>query len=407
MTPATHIPTTLACETCHKTTASFTGALFHKNVTVTTGCATCHAGKTYAGVTQEPPPPGHTTATNCESCHKSTSTFAGATGGTVPANHIAINTTNCASCHTNASDYSIFTMNHGVVVTGDCTACHGALGKLGITSADIKNATTHVPTTLGCSTCHKSTSSFIGALVHANTTITTGCATCHTGAFAGADGKNPTTHIPTSLTCETCHKSTASFIGALFHKNVTVTTGCATCHSGAYSGAGADGKPANHVVTSQPCETCHKSTTSFAGASGGAMPSNHIPITTPSCALCHTNSADYSVFTMNHTGVATGDCTACHGALGKLGITTSDLKPTTHVSTTLGCSTCHSSTTSFAGAKFHKYVTVTAKCNTCHGVSSKVMGADNVPNDSRHQGNGAVAGTKDCSSCHKTSGWGG
>ena len=58
----------------------------------------------------------------------------------------------------------------------------------------------------------------------------TGCATCHNGTTAR--GK-PATHVPTTQPCETCHKSTTTFLGTTF-THTGIVTGCATCHNGTH-----------------------------------------------------------------------------------------------------------------------------------------------------------------------------
>jgi hypothetical protein len=54
------------------------------------------------------------------------------------------------------------------------------------------------------------------------------CASCHNGN--AATGKSPK-HVPTTASCDTCHKSTATFAGARFTHTGT-TAACATCHNG-------------------------------------------------------------------------------------------------------------------------------------------------------------------------------
>ena len=76
------------------------------------------------------------------------------------------------------------------------------------------------------------------------------CIRCHSGTIA--TGKPPK-HVPTAAPCETCHKSTVSFVGARFD-HVSLTGTCVSCHNGAT----AEGRPPRHLVTASPCDTCHR-----------------------------------------------------------------------------------------------------------------------------------------------------
>ena len=114
--------------------------------------------------------------------------------------------------------------------------------------------------------------------------IVTGCATCHGGTYAGVMTKSAT-HIVTSAPCESCHKSTTSFTGAVF-SHAGIVTGCATCHNGST----ALGKPANHFPTATACETCHKSTTTFTGT---RMVHSGV-VATGSCNTCHERGMNWA-----------------------------------------------------------------------------------------------------------------
>ena len=72
--------------------------------------------------------------------------------------------------------------------------------------------------------------------------MTNQCATCHSGAYPPADGK-PANHIPYQTlsgvaiaNCDSCHKCGLRGLGAgaSFHSNVSVSTQCASCHTGSY-----------------------------------------------------------------------------------------------------------------------------------------------------------------------------
>jgi hypothetical protein len=98
-----HIPyNALSCDRCHSGTSIWSNGKYHSNVVVTTGCTTCHNVPTLFGPPTQKPTTGtyaaiHATVANCESCHKSTSTWAGA-----GVDHTTFTAaTNCAAsgCH--------------------------------------------------------------------------------------------------------------------------------------------------------------------------------------------------------------------------------------------------------------------------------------------------------------------
>ena len=68
-----HIVTSAPCETCHKSTVTFAGARMN-HTGITANCASCHNGRAAPGKSSS-----HLiTNASCETCHKSTATFAGA-----------------------------------------------------------------------------------------------------------------------------------------------------------------------------------------------------------------------------------------------------------------------------------------------------------------------------------------
>ncbi|TXT23056.1 MAG: hypothetical protein FD134_2300, partial [Gallionellaceae bacterium] len=121
--------------------------------------------------------------------------------------------------------------------------------------------------------------------------------------------------------CESCHKSTTSFLGAAF-SHTGITAGCASCHNGTTAPA----KPANHIPTaivgSLDCNTCHISTSAWGsermnhnGAQGGG------PIY---CVTCHLSGVAYTgrMQKKSHEGASTAkDCSSsgCHRPRGTKG----------------------------------------------------------------------------------------
>ena len=354
---AAGFPTT--CTTCH-TTTTWTGAQFSHNTTafpLTGGhqagaCSSCHADGVYKGkptacVACHQPDyngtknPAHQAAgfpTTCTTCH----TVATWTGATFDHNTTAFPLTGahraatCASCHADG------------VYKGKptaCVACH-LTNFNGTTTPNHKTA--GFPTT--CTTCH-TTTTWTGATFDHNTTAfpltgahraatcaschadgvykgkPTACVACHLTNFNGTTTPNhKAAGFPT--TCTTCH-TTTTWSGATFDHNTTAfpltgahkATPCAGCHAeGVYQG-----KPTtcvachltNYNTTANPnhktagfptsCTTCH-TTTQWLGATFN-HDGPYFPIYSgthkgrwSSCADCHTNPANYAVFT----------CLSCH-----------------------------------------------------------------------------------------------
>ena len=196
---SSHIATTAACETCHKSTTIWTGAKADHST--------------------------FTTATICSSCHNGSS----ATGK--DANHVST-TLNCTSCHKSYTSWTPAKFHANVTVVTGCLTCHNAYIATG------KNSN-HISTTAGCETCHKSTTTFLGAKAdHSTFTVATNCASCHNASKA--TGK-PTNHIPesqllagSSMTCMGCHTSTTSWTTMKMNHNGSQGNGagwCKSCHA--------------------------------------------------------------------------------------------------------------------------------------------------------------------------------
>jgi len=139
-----------------------------------------------------------------------------------------------------------------------CDTCHSGSTAKGKSSA-------HIPTTAQCDVCHADTTPFTPAKM--NHTGTTGpvaagnCASCH-GPIAGVKAKSAS-HIATTAQCDVCHKSTTSFSGAVFdHASAKPPVGgrCDSCHGVT---AGVKAKSTSHLPTTAQCDTCHKNTTAF------------------------------------------------------------------------------------------------------------------------------------------------
>jgi hypothetical protein len=410
--PANHIPyvavpvTAAAnCDGCHKgSTSTWAGARLHTNYAISTSCASCHNGS-YPDATGKPANALHATVTgNCESCHKSTTSWSSA-----------------------KVDHSTFT------AATNCVGCHNgstATGKPG----------THIPTGAAtCYSCHGTTGWTPTKWNHTQVPVTAQCASCHNGGYPPADGK-PANHIPyaavpvtAAANCDGCHKgSTSTWANGRLHASYSVSTGCSTCHSGAYLGA--SGKPANaiHASVTGNCESCHKSTASWSvvnfahspanavgtgtcdgchnGSTATGKPPTHIPVPAGAarCDSCHRSQSSWTAsMTMNHTVVASGSCKSCHGG-GFTGAGATP-KPANHIpevqllaGATMDCSACHTATTSWGSMRMNHNNSQgngAGWCKACHDRSTAWLG-DMEKKSLTHE---KSTGVTDCSQsgCHR------
>ena len=274
------------CQQCH-TTATWLTATFDHSTTgfaltgfhTTVACVQCHVGNNYTlGAAN----------TACYSCHQ-----ADFTGTTNPAHVAAGFPTDCTICHT-TTNWTSATFNHattGFTLTGfhtslTCVQCHVG-NNYALTTAN----------TL-CYSCHQADFNGTNNPAHVAAGFPTDCSVCHTTVdWTGATFNHATTPFPltgahVTVACTSCHINNV-FAGT--------PTDCYSCHKTDYTGT----TNPNHVAAGFPttCATCH-TTTAWTGATFTHtwFPEPHHTATL--CSDCHTNSADYSVFT----------CTVCHTA---------------------------------------------------------------------------------------------
>jgi hypothetical protein len=268
------------CSQCHTTTTWLNAKFDHNSMTsfpltgvhTTVACSQCHGNGVYAG-----------TPKDCASCH--IATF----NQTTNPNHKAAGfPTDCSICHTTATwngavfDHSktAFPLT-GAHVNGTCSSCHSSGVFIGLSTA--------------CSSCHTADFNGTNNPSHAAAGFPTTCDLCHNTAawipssFDHSKTVFPLTGLHVSVACASCH------VGGNF---TTTPTDCYSCHKVDYQGT----NNPNHAAAGFPttCQTCHTT----AGWTGATF--NHtwfqIPHHSAQCTDCHTNSADYTVFT----------CTNCH-----------------------------------------------------------------------------------------------
>jgi len=323
--PANHVPTTRPCETCHAASnyTSFAGTSMN-HAGIASGCATCHGiGMSWFGVTIMVPPSGATP-------------------------HIPFSGAACEACHV-ASNFTTFrvsarsAMNHGVVAAMPCKTCHefGLRNHwYGTTIVTRPSATHHATQDCGASGCHDTTSfdkrkPIARPVAGAATTATdaspspgattteppTGtapatkpllqkhagvmpgaCASCHNGTTASA---KPGKHLATTLSCDSCHRTTA-WIPATFAHTAVAPGTCVTCHNG----AAASTKAASHFVTVRSCDTCHTTASwsarvAYRHVSPAYSP--HSPAVR--CVACHVGNGEAVLYRFP---AEKPDCSACH-----------------------------------------------------------------------------------------------
>ncbi len=410
--PPTHVPTTQACELCHSASkfTNFSGGTMN-HAGISTGCATCHAtGKSFFGITVVTPPATHipTTAaceavprrhassptsaggtmnhagisTGCATCHATGKSFYGVTVVTPPATHIPSGGAACESCHAPAkfTNFGGTAMNHTPVAGTPCATCHES-GKswYGVTIVTLPS-TGHIPnpSSLDCGGCHTSTTSFKTWTMN-HTGITTNCSSCHGGQFPGVRSK-PRDHPPTTADCSQCH-NTSSFDGGsrvTAAKSTESATALAPRRDAAptppqaRANAGIPATPGNAeprargaihaAVMPGGCASCHN------GSSAPGRPARHLA-TLASCDSCHRTTA-WIPANFTHTGVATGTCATCHNGSG------ATAKPASHFVTSRSCDSCHR-TTAWRPVQPYQHLSPGYPANHPTGVTCKDCHAGN------------------------------
>ena len=256
-------------------------------------------------------------------------------------------TSNCQNCHTTISfKPALLRHNPAFPLAGghaglDCTRCHIG-GQL-------------FPLPTACVNCHLNDYQHTTDPNHVAAGIGTDCASCHSiSTWKGARFPNhpavfPLTGGHAGRDCTDCHK------GGIF---MLTPTDCVSCHLKDYQRTTRPNHTAMGFGTD--CTACH-STTQWKGAKfthPAAFPltGGHGGL---SCADCHKGGV--------YGGLSTA-CESCH---------LPDFKKTSnpnHLAAGFGttCSTCHRSTTTWAGAVFnHVAFPITSgphklDCNQCH-----------------------------------------
>ena len=436
--PANHIPylSTAACTVCHTSTdyaAMPTLANIHANApSTTTNCAQCHGASVVAGFAIPAanfaivgPPATHMPITTaCEVCHVGS-------GSSVTSTPVG-----------NGAKFSNSLMSHSGITTA-CASCHAAgLIFAGITRIVAMPPTTppgassHIPTTAPCETCHAATTPT--GLIAASATKTA------PGTAFGNAPVSTLTHTGITSNCNQCHETGMFWMGMSKYPMNPATLTAGASYKGFHSRPVATASTYSVADPAHPttgdCSQCHSGTVSFTGS---AKPTGHMP-TNGACATCHIVAGNYSVAGLAsnavlHTGITSG-CVTCHtagtGAGPFAGCTTqaacaspppltyqpkimpllaggSPTAPSTstHVPAVgVACEKCHSATvfTSFVGMAMkgntNAHVAAAAAyptCIACHEGGYKWYGVTNLVTAS--VGHHSRKAGQDCISCHTKS----
>jgi Cytochrome c7 and related cytochrome c len=394
-----HIKTAGAdCASCHNNFVTWRPAVMDHTVVASLTCFTCHDGKI--------------------------AIFAGKLTTRGP-NHILPGRNDCESCHTTATWKTVF--DHSAVVGQACFSCHNgtaATGKLSLSGF-------HVTTSDTCETCHVTTLWTAVAFSHADPKVAAaGCATCHSGTTKVSTGfltTKSSAHVVTALPCETCHTSTVTWKGVIFdHVAAKVVIGagkCFTCHDGTK----AIGKltiTGKHIPSSTTCDACHKNFTKFKPV---VIADTHLAAAATPCLTCHNGTDATGKLTKTGKHMASSNlCQSCHVTTAWKPVATALL----HADATVmaaKCSSCHNGVdaTGKLTGPTGKHIPVTTECSNCHTtapgwkVTPAVLHADpvvaaqscqichngTIATGKTSKGNFHINSTNLCASCHVTAKW--
>jgi predicted CXXCH cytochrome family protein len=396
------------CDACHRAGyANWSPGYFHRYVTVSNQCSTCHLTGTY-GLTSKPNTPTHAGVTgNCENCHRSTASWQS----------------------TSKPDHSLFT------AATNCTTCHNGSTATGKTA-------THMQTTANCIACHTVVTWKPSTWNHTQQPVVNQCSTCHNGTTASGKTAN---HIPYQVlsgvaigNCDACHRAGyTNWAPGYFHRYVTVSNQCSTCHLTASYGLTAKPNTTTHAGITSNCESCHRSTASWLTVTYVHLPQNavgtgtcdnchlgqvaavtkpasHIPVVggIAKCDSCHLSQVSFATsVTMNHSVVSTALCSSCHnGAYTSQGKQGALAKPANHIpeaqllnGSTMDCKTCHTSTASWTTERMDHNGSMgngAGWCKACHQTGTSYLG--NMQRMALNHNGGSGVKT-DCSQsgCHR------
>lgn len=81
----------------------------------------------------------------------------------------------------------------------------------------------------------------------------TQCMQCHSPGGRVISSFKPANHLPTTVNCSSCHRTT-NWKPAFFTHNGVAPGSCVKCHNNST----VQGKPATHIPTTMSCDNCHR-----------------------------------------------------------------------------------------------------------------------------------------------------
>ena len=341
------------CNVCHLSTSAFTGtAMVHTGIS--SGCASCHAaGSKWYGETYTASPlvtKGNVTLSPlhvpfagaaCEKCHSASVFTSFGTATTVPhtsgvfmtysgtgnsgnPNRSLTSTPKCITCHApsgtkwylgTGQSMSSATMgsHHNSQSGDDCEYCHstGGFGGAAAAAAVAHRPMLHVAAGPAMRPGGLGLPGAIGGgaasmpFTHVGVAPGNCGVSCHTPG--GSATPKPANHLPTLLSCDTCHR-TSSWLPALFAHNNVASGSCGTCHAGNWATA----KPAKHLLTNRTCDSCHHSTTTWMPVTYSHLDMIYSPHpANVACSACHVTNTEQVVW--KYPNLKPG-CGGCHGS---------------------------------------------------------------------------------------------
>lgn len=135
--------------------------------------------------------------------------------------------------------------------------------------------------------------------------------------------------------------------------------------------------------TPNQCAGCHIAGSRIAIS---VKPANHLPTNAP-CDQCHTSTVTWAGARFAHLGVLPGSCGQCHNGTMAPG------KPLNHMATTQPCDACHR-TSAWVPASFNHAAVTPGTCAQCHN------GTQATGKPANH-----IQTTASCDTCHRTTAW--
>lgn len=352
---------------------------------VTTGCVGCHTGVgAFTGAGQSPNTGSHTkhlaASAVCGSCHAGA--VAGSSGGTVHVDgNIDVTTGYTANVtkHTQGSGYSTCS-NAGAA------ACHvSAYGTSGVT--------TTAWGTPGCAACHSLAGAFTGTgsapvtgshTKHMAAGGTT-CASCHTGAVSGASGGTAHRDGNVDVIGYTANV-TKHAIGTNYARCST-----ASCHADPYSTNGFTVSPTWGIATT--CGECHIGVGAFTASGSAPITGSHTkhmaPAVGASCGSCHAGAISGSSGGNAHTD----------GNIDVIGYTANVTKHAANSGySRCSSASCHVDPYSTNGFTTSPTWGIATTCGECHVGIGAFTASGSAPVTGAHTKHVAAGAT--CIQCH-------